>query len=251
MARGAEGDGSVCNVMALWAVRAVFLAVLLLGTTAAAAEPGDFAIGRADWTAANYKVLSGALADVEATNGFIHAAMRSAELGAKPMEETGGDDGVPMGSRFFDMLGNGRLELLFALDNSGRGLTGLMMALSRVGSRYAVAALDVGPWPGVPEPARCVRDLKHNGRFEVVLDRLLQMPKSRATPTPWFEDVYIYDGSAFKLASGEFREYYANEVLPDLRRRLDNADSPDTISALRASIAYTTQFLAGIHGAVK
>ncbi len=75
---------------------------------------------------------------------------------------------------------------------------------------------------GMGELSRIVRDIKHNGRNEVMLSDALEPFAGAVAPTPYLEHIYLYQDGKFAPSDREFLDYYRNQALPERHQELSD-----------------------------
>ena len=119
---------------------------------------------------------------------------------------------------FIDMLGDGRVELVAAVDYSGREFFDDVLVVSRneEADKYDVQDLDA--W-NLESLHGIIRDLNGDGRRELVVPVLLT-PYLGARPIAVWYRVYGHDRTGYVDADKEFTAFYKNERIPRLQQKI-------------------------------
>ena len=117
--------------------------------------------------------------------------------------------------RLVDLDNDGRLELVAAVDYSGRAFYTQLAVFTNKEGRIVLA--EVSGW-AINDLDQVIKDLDHDGRKELLLDR---MPHYRGADTiPGFPDIYQYDGSTLIQVDRQFKDYYLKQQLPRIQKDL-------------------------------
>lgn len=114
---------------------------------------------------------------------------------------------------FFDLNGDGNVQLVCALDYSGRGIVrGLVVINNRNGHVGIVAAPDDEGNYGMGKLENVIQDIKGDGRKEIILEEALGSMVHRTIPTPYMDHVYVYRSEQFVQSDREFIDYYKTQL---------------------------------------
>ena len=115
---------------------------------------------------------------------------------------------------FIDLGNNGEVELLAAVDLTGRKIYDLVYIVQKVNNEFRISDLMGGE--GIFDLKSHIVDLNNDGRKEFLLPRRLAQPKFMVDPRPAIDDVYEWDGTGFRKANASFKNYYRS-LLPGLK----------------------------------
>jgi len=125
--------------------------------------------------------------------------------------------------RFVDLKGDGSVQFVCLLDTNGRMRPTLLMAVENDHGHLKTDYLTGGEGGlGMSQLSGIIRDIKHNGRNEVMLSDALEPFGGAAFPTPYLEHIYVYRNGKFVQSDREFLDYYKNQVLPQCREELND-----------------------------
>jgi hypothetical protein len=120
-----------------------------------------------------------------------------------------------------DLKGDGSVQLVCLLDYTGHKRPTQLMAIENNQGNFETAYLEGGEGGlGIGLIQEVLRDLKHDGRKEVLMSYALEPFQGAVVPTPHLEHVYVYQDGQFVQSDRGFITYYENEVLPKLRQTL-------------------------------
>jgi hypothetical protein len=124
---------------------------------------------------------------------------------------------------FVDLKGDGSVQFVCLLGSALRMRPTKLMAVENDHGRLKTAYLTGGEGGlGLGELRYIIRDIKHNGRNELMLSDALEPFAGVAAPTPYLEHIYIYQDGKFTPSDREFLDYYQNESLPQRRQELND-----------------------------
>jgi hypothetical protein len=124
---------------------------------------------------------------------------------------------------FVDLKGDGSVQFVCLLDSTGRMRPTILMAVENDHGHLKTAYLTGGEGGlGLGHLSGIIRNIKHNGRNEVVLSDALEPFGGMVAPTPYMEHIYVYQDGKFVQSDREFLDYYRNEALPERRQELND-----------------------------
>ena len=122
---------------------------------------------------------------------------------------------------FVDLKGDGSVQFVCLLDFTGRMRPTILMAVENDHGHLKTADLAGGEGGlGLGHLSGILRDIRHNGRNEVVTSNALE-PFAGIMPTPYMEHVYLYQDGQLVPSDREFLDYYRNQALPERREELN------------------------------
>jgi hypothetical protein len=164
--------------------------------------------------------LERVLPDSKAVQVFIGEVLASDHHGGK--NDPVGSPPVVSGYKFVDLKGDGEMELVSLLDYTGRMRPTELMVIENRDGHLHTAHLYAGEGGlGIGEIQRVVRDIKHDGRSELLIPYALEPFISPVIPTPHLVHVYVYQNGELVQSDGAFLNYYKGEVLPKLEAELE------------------------------
>ena len=130
------------------------------------------------------------------------------------------DGEVVVDYEFVDLKGDGSVQFVCLLDITGRMRPTELMAVENDHGHLKTAYVTGGEGGlGLGELSAILRDIKHNGRNEVVLSLALE-PFRSTMPTPYMEHICVYQDGKLVPSDREFLDYYKNQALPERREEL-------------------------------
>lgn len=138
------------------------------------------------------------------------------------------------GAYFADLNGDRNLELIVAVDYSGRAFFNNVSVITKIGGQYAVRTLRNNGYSITSVKDKLV-DVDRDGRPELLLERFIgSYEGSKRVPLEtaiyqWGKDGDFHDVSDSHVA------YYRSEVVPRLERQLAEATGPSTSKKSRES----------------
>ena len=118
--------------------------------------------------------------------------------------------------RFADLRNQGDLSLVVGIDVSGRGLCSQAFIVDKTGSGFEI--YDAGGSVGAgADVSSSVDDIRHDGKFEYILDVYLGSLKGDCVIS--WPVIYAWKGGAYRNVSDEYRGYY-QRTLDSLSRRI-------------------------------
>lgn len=123
---------------------------------------------------------------------------------------------------FVDLKGDGSVQFVCLLD-TGRMRPTTLMAVENDHGHLKTDYLNGGEGGlGMGQLSGIIRDIRHNGRNEVILSDALEPFAGATAPTPYLEHIYVYHDDRFVQSDREFLDYYKNEALPERRQELND-----------------------------
>lgn len=124
---------------------------------------------------------------------------------------------------FIDIDGDGQLELLATLDNSGRAFFTSVITVRKSKGKYTYSeAFSNGI--SIQELSTRLVDLNHDGRKELLIKQYIDQYEG-AMRAPVETVIFEWNGSKFVEASDKFPGYYRSVVIPKLQHDLKAAQS--------------------------
>jgi len=124
---------------------------------------------------------------------------------------------------FVDLKGDGSVQFVCLLGSTLRMRPTMLMAVENDHGHLKTDYLTGGEGGlGMGQLSGIIRDIKHNGRNEVMLSDALEPFAGVAAPTPYLEHIYVYRDGKFVQSDREFLDYYKNESLPQRRQELND-----------------------------
>jgi len=124
---------------------------------------------------------------------------------------------------FVDLKGDGSVQFVCLLDITGRMRPTILMTVENDHGHPKTAYLTGGEGGyGMGELRYIIKDLKHDGRSEVLTAEALGQFGGAAFPTPYLEHINVYQNGKFVQSDREFLDYYKNDALPQRRQELND-----------------------------
>jgi hypothetical protein len=124
---------------------------------------------------------------------------------------------------FVGLKGDGSMQFVCLLGSALRMRPTLLMAVENDHGHPKTDYLTGGEGGlGLGQLSGIIRDIKHNGRNEVMLSDALEPFAGVAAPAPYLEHIYVYQNGKFVPSDREFLDYYKNEALPERRQELND-----------------------------
>jgi hypothetical protein len=124
---------------------------------------------------------------------------------------------------FVDLKGDDSVQFVCLLGGTDRMRPTLLMEVANDHGRLRTANLTGGEGGlGLGHLSGIIRDIRHNGRNEVVLSYALGPFAGGVAPTPYIEHIYVYQDGKLVPSDREFLDYDQNEVLPERRQELND-----------------------------
>lgn len=210
----------------------LFLLLLLLGTAfpqSTLKDPGSF-----DWS--------------RGANGVTSRQWTKPEISRFLQRLTGEIISCEVSDfRFVDMHGNDRVELVAALDHSGRGFFNDVVIVSKDGETGEYRSQHLEAWD-VRTLQGIIRDLKGDGNRELVIPVLLT-PYLGTRPYARWYTVYAHDSSGYVEDGKGFVTFYKGELIPRLQTQitdLQNAQAPQIeIDAIQLELDKASRLVSG------
>lgn len=198
---------------------------LLIAALAIAFEPG-FAQSP---TTFSWSDTPPNVASVSWTNQQIAAFLDS--ITASSLQSTVAD------FKFADLDADSQLELLAAVDFSGRNEFNSLVIVRRTGNNFAVQQISA---LGVESISGIFSDVNNDGKQELLVPTALTPYLGGPTPQAKWTAIYGWSGPLLIDISSQLSGYYQSTILPVLKQNLDNlqATVPGTLAVDIAQIAY-------------
>jgi len=177
---------------------------------------------RVSWNQQSLPELEKLIPDQKAAQQFATAVLM-AEPHTEPdsVYKLDVDMEVVADYRFVDLKGDGSVQFVCLLDITGRRRPTILMAVENDHGHPKTADVTGGEGGlGLGYLSAILRDIRHNGRNEVVLSLALE-PFAGIMPTPYMEHIYLYRDGQFVPSDREFLDYYRNQALPERREELN------------------------------
>lgn len=138
---------------------------------------------------------------------------------------------------FVDLNADGQLDLLAAVDYSGRQIFNTIVVVQRQANNFTVQqieALNVQSLQGI------VADLNNDGHLELLVPTAITPYLGVEAPQAYWTAIYGWNNSLWVDVSSQFSTYYKTTVLPALQQTLNNLQttSAGTIQSDVAQIEY-------------
>jgi hypothetical protein len=140
--------------------------------------------------------------------------------------------------KFFDLDADGQLELLAAVDFSGRSQFNSLVVVRRTGdTNFAVQQIDT---LGVESVSGIFSDINNDGKQELLVPTAATPYLGALNPQAEWTAIYGWSGPLLIDISSHLPTYYQSTILPILKQNLDNlnASVPGTIDVDIAQIEY-------------
>ena len=179
---------------------------------------------RVSWNKQSLAELEKLLPDQKAAQQFATAVlMAEPHTDPENIHKLGVDMEVVVDYRFVDLKGDGSVQFVCLLDTGGRMRPTLLMAVENDHGHLKTAYLTGGEGGyGMGELRGIIRDIKHDGKNEVLTAEALGPFGGAAFPTPYLEHINVYQNGQFVQSDREFLDYYKNQVLPQCRQELND-----------------------------
>jgi len=179
---------------------------------------------RVNWNKQSLPELEKLIPDQKAAQQFATAVLM-AEPHTEPdnIYKLDVDAEVLVDYRFVDLKGDGSVQFVCLLDITGRRRPTILMAVENDHGHLKTTDVTGGEGGlGLGYLSAILRDIRHNGRNEVVLSLALEPFRGVAAPTPYMEHIYLYQDGEFIPSDREFLDYYRNQALPERREELND-----------------------------
>ncbi len=124
---------------------------------------------------------------------------------------------------FVDLKGDGSVQFVCLLGSALRMRPTMLMAVENDHGHLKTAYLTGGEGGyGMGQLSGIIRDIKHDGRNEVLTAEALGPFGGAAFPTPYIGHINVYQNGEFVQSDREFLDYYKNQVLPQCRQELND-----------------------------
>jgi len=139
--------------------------------------------------------------------------------------------------KFVDLDADGQLELLAAVDFSGRGQFNLLVVVRRTGDHFAVQQINA---LGVESVAGIFSDLNKDGKMELLVPTALTPYLGGPSPQAAWTAIHGWSGPLLVDISSQLSTYYQTSILPALKQNLDNLQAmmPGTLDVDIAQVEY-------------
>jgi len=178
---------------------------------------------RVNWNKQSLAELERLIPDQKAAQQFATAVLM-AEPHTEPdnIYKLDVDMEVVVEYRFVDLKGDGSVQFVCLLDITGRMRPTILMAVENDHGYPKAADVTGGEGGlGLGHLSGIIRDIKHNGRNEIVLSHALGPFGGVTAPTPYMEHIYVYQNGEIVQSDREFLDYYRNQALPERREELN------------------------------
>jgi hypothetical protein len=178
---------------------------------------------RVNWHQQSLAELEKLLPDQKAAQQFATAVLM-----AEPHKDSDNihklvDGEVVVDYRLVDLKGDASVQFVCLLDITGRMRPTVLMAVENDHGHLKTAYLTGREGGlGMGELSAIIRNIKHNGRNEVMLSDALEPFAGAAAPTPYLEHIYVYQDGNLVPSDREFLDYCKNESLPHHRQELND-----------------------------
>ena len=179
---------------------------------------------KVNWNKQSLAALEKLIPDQKAAQQFATAVLM-----AQPHTEPDNvykldvDTEVVVDYQFVDLKGDGSVQFVCLLDITGRRRPTILMAVENDHGRPKMADVTGGEGGlGLGYLSAILRDMRHDGKNEVVLSLALEPFRGVAAPTPYMEHIYLYRDGQFVPSDREFLDYYRNVALPERRQELND-----------------------------
>jgi hypothetical protein len=195
---------------------------------------------RVNWSKQSLPELEKLIPDQKAAQQFAtEVLLKEPHTESDNVYKSGVDMEVVVEYEFVDLKGDGSVQFVCLLDFTGRMRPTKLMAVENDYGHLKTAYLTGGEGGlGMGQLSGIIRDIRHDGRSEVVLSNALEPFAGVSAPTPYVEHIYVYENGEFVSSDREFRDYYKNELLPQRRQELNdllqNPPAPDASPEERA-----------------
>ncbi len=159
------------------------------------------------WTTSNIETLKKLFPDKQAVSSFVRQFFPDAAVEPNVGEY-----------EFVNFDNSGNVSLVITLDWSGREFYTSLIVVKKLNNKFVNQEVHTGG-ANITRLGDRIVDLNNDGQKEILVPRLLG-PYEGTTPTPVIFDVYKWDGTQLVKANGEFKNYYANIVLPRVESAL-------------------------------
>ncbi len=202
----------------MFSLRAFVISLAFLSAARCSFAADTWQAGNTAWVTGNLQGLNASV-DAEAVQSILRRAL--ADSSSKITWDA--DDPALQVSDFgfFDLRGDGKLELLAVLDYSGRGISTCLATVMRTESHLSVSLLDTTVFKGgggeLGTLSNSIKDLEGNGHLELIVSKVISDRKDRSSPAAFFNNIYVYEFGKFVLSDNLFRSYYQQVVIPELQ----------------------------------
>jgi hypothetical protein len=178
---------------------------------------------RVNWNKQSIADLETLIPDQKAAQQFATAVlMAEPHTDPENIHKLDVDMEVVVDYRFVDLKGDGSVQFVCLLDITGRMRPTKLMAVENDHGHLKTAYLTGGEGGyGMGELRHIVKDIKRDGRNEVLTEEALGPFGGAAFPTPYLDHINVYTNGKFVQSDREFLDYYKNEALPERREELN------------------------------
>jgi len=179
---------------------------------------------RVNWNKQSLAELQNIIPDQKAAQQFATAVlMAEPHTDPENIHKLDVDMEVLVEYEFVDLKGDGSEQFVCLLDITGRMRPTLLMAVENDRGHLKTAYLTGGEGAyGMGNLSGIIRDIKHNGRNEVLTVEALGPFGGAAFPTPYLEHINVYQNGKFVQSDREFLDYYRNVSLPQRSEELSD-----------------------------
>jgi hypothetical protein len=160
------------------------------------------------WTIGNTETLKAEIPDSAAATEFLRVVKGDVDPPSTVGEYL-----------FAQPFGTGETVFFATTDLSSRGFFAWVVFVRKIGNRLVSTKINSQSAINIESLAERLIDVDHDGVSEVLIPRPLAT-RSAARPTPFFVDIYSWNGTAYKVNNGKFKSYYRDVVLPEIESKL-------------------------------
>jgi hypothetical protein len=177
-----------------------------------------------NWNRQSLPELKRLIPDQKAAQQFAtEVLLKEPHTESDNIYKLGVDTEIVVEYEFVDLKGDGSVQFVCLLDITGRMRPTTLMAVENDHGQLKTDYLTGGEGGlGLGHLSGIIRDIKHNGRSEVMLSDALEPFGGVTAPTPYLEHIYVYQNGKFVPSDREFLDYYKNEALPQRREELND-----------------------------
>lgn len=179
---------------------------------------------RVDWNKQSLPELKKLIPDQKAAQQFaIEVRLKEPHTESENIYKLDIETDVVDEYEFVDLEGDGSVQFVCLLDFGGRMRPTRLMVVENDHGHLKTAYLTGGEGGlGMGQLSGIIRDIRHNGRNEVMLSNALEPFAGATMPTPYLEHIYVYQDGKFVQSDREFLDYYKNQALPERRQELSD-----------------------------
>jgi len=184
------------------------------------------------WTSANVVRLEALFKNTQVVSDLVNQLLAPEDRDEEAPEKVGEFAVV-------DLNNDGNLELVCTVDATGRDFFTSVVVLSQSNGKTIQAHVSTNGYNLINLPSHLV-DLNHDGMKEILVPRLLG-PYAGADPVAAFTDVYTLLNGRLVQSDKQFREYYVDSKLPELKAQLARLRLERTARAEKSIAAAQTE----------